>query len=425
MKNPTFWIRLFIAGAAFLAAASRLQSQNAPISFDALPRANKQAPAPKAAQGRVVKATPVAKASPAPRVDTVRVSDTVRVVDTVRVSVARLAQAAVTAPPAKPAAAAPATASFAAPSVAGLLQFQATGGDSLLRSTYRVRRAEVKLVNDLGHKAQVILMVDVAKALSLTTTGPTTAVTQSSRVLQDAFVSVPLWQTQVEAGQQRLPLSYEGSVSSSTLETVDRALMASDRARGASFGDVRDLGISARGKWRVLEYRAGVFNGSGETMNDADKNAGKAVALQLGVRPSFLPGVRLGVSGVTAGAAAGDKPTRDRIGADVSFARSRVLLQAEAMHGQDGAIQRLGGYALAGVNVTRSVKVVGRFDAWDPDLSLETTAANVAERDWLGGITWLPSGTRLKVQLAVVRKTYTRDLIPAARQVLTQIQASW
>jgi hypothetical protein len=295
----------------------------------------------------------------------------------------------------------------------------------MLRSTYRVRRAELKLVSDLGHKAQAILMVDAAKALSLTTTGTSTAVTQSSRVLQDAYISVPVGRTQIEAGQQRLPLSYEGSFGSSALETVDRALFESDRARGGSFGDIRDLGVAAKGKWSIVDYRAGVFNGSGETMNETDKNSGKAVVAQLGVRPTFVSGLRLGMSGVTSGKSAGDKPTRDRVGADILFNRSRLHVQAEAMHGQDGTTQRFGGYALAGWNVTKSVKVVGRFDAFDPDVSKETAAANVTERDYLGGLTWLPTGTRLKVQFAVVRKTYTRDIVPAVRQVLTQIQASW
>ncbi|HEX7938014.1 MAG TPA: porin [Gemmatimonadaceae bacterium] len=416
MKNPTFWIRLFIGGAVFLTLASHLQAQNAPINFDALPRGAK----PAAAAPIVVKTTkPAAVKS---KVDTVHTVDTVRVT-VVRVDTVKAAPASAVAPVAK--AAAPAAVSFAPPSIAGLFQFQATGGDSTLRSTYRVRRAEVKVVSDLGHKAQAVLMVDIAKALSLTTAGPTTSVTQSSRVLQDAYVSLPVWNAQVEAGQQRLPLSLEGSVSSSTLETIDRALMASDRARGGSFGDVRDLGVAARGTWSVMDYRAGLFNGSGETMNETDKNPGKAFVAQLGVRPAFAPGLRIGVSGATSGAAAGDKPARDRLGVDVRFNANRLLVQAEAMHGQDGTTQRFGGYALAGVNVTSSVKIVGRFDAWDPDLSRETAAASVTERDFLGGITWVPAGTRLKAQFAVVRKTYTRDVVPAVRQVLTQIQASW
>jgi hypothetical protein len=202
-------------------------------------------------------------------------------------------------------------------------------------------------------------------------------------------------------------------------------LMESDRARGGSFGDVRDLGVAARGKWRSLDFRGGVFNGSGETMNETDKNAGKAVVAQLGVRPTWIPGLRLGMSGVTSGKAAGDKPVRDRVGADVLYQRHRVHVQVEAMGGQDAATHRFGGYALAGFNVTKTVKVVGRFDAWDPDVSKETAAANSTERDYLGGLTWLPTGTRLKVQFAVVRKTYTRDIVPAVRQVLTQVQASW
>jgi hypothetical protein len=432
MNTRSFWIRLFVGGALFLFSAHRLLSQSAPINFDALPRANKPAAAEPVVAKAPTKPAPVAK----PRVDTVRVSDTVRVtvvrVDTVKVATpAPFVAAKPVTPAPAPKAVAVAGASVIAgapattPVVNGLFQFQATGGDSLLKATYRVRRAEVKVATDLGHKVQAIMMVDVAKALSLTTAGTTTSVTQSSRVLQDAYVVVPVGKTSIEAGQQRLPLSYEGSFGSSTLETIDRALMESDRARGGAFGDLRDLGVAARGKWRALDYRGGLFNGSGESMNETDKNVGKTFAAQLGVRPTFVKGLRIGASGATSGSMAGDKPVRDRVGADLLYTKGRLHLQAEAMGGQDATTHRFGGYALAGVQATPWVKLIARFDAWDPDVSKETLATNVTERDYLAGLTWFPPGTRLKVQAAFVRKTYTRDITPAVRQVLTQVQASW
>jgi hypothetical protein len=327
--------------------------------------------------------------------------------------------------PAKPAAPAPAAAAFAPTAVSGLLQIQLTGGDSALRTTYRVRRAEMKVVSDLGKRAQAILMVDLAKALALSTNGTNTSITQSTRVLQDAILSLPLKRVQIDAGQQRLPLGYEGSMGSSGLETVDRALMESDKGRGASFGDVRDLGVAAKGKWRWLEYRAGVFDGSGETMNDVDKNVGKAIVGQLAFRPTFIPGLRIGSSAATSGRKTDDKPKRDRVGADVVYARGRVLFQAEGMHGQDAATMRQGMYALTSVAVLRSVKLSARFDAWDPDVQKESAFADVTERDYLAGFTWLPAATRLKLQFAVVRKTYSSKITPAVTLALTQLQASW
>lgn len=430
-KNPEFWFRFFLICSAMvlagnlLAQAPQAQGTQAPLSFDALPRAKRAdsvRTAPAARRGASVK--------PQLRVDTVRVVqlrvDTVVVTRPAAPAPEASATPKATQVPSAPVApAAPAAPAFSPPVVSGLLQVQISGGDASLRSTYRVRRAEVKVVSDIGRRAQATLMIDVAKALSISTTGTQPAVTQSSRILQDAILSLPIGRVQLDAGQQRLPLGYEGSFSSSTLETVDRALMESDRARGGSFGDVRDLGVAARGKWRWLEYRAGVFNGSGETMNEVDKNAGKALVGQLGLRPSFVKGLRLGASGATSGQAAADKPIRDRYGVDVVYLRGRVLVQTEAMQGRDGTITREGMYAMAGFNVLKTVKLLTRFDAWDPDIRKEGLAADVTERDYLAGITWLPSKTRLKAQLAVVHKTYSSAITPSITQLLTQVQASW
>lgn len=113
------------------------------------------------------------------------------------------------------------------------------------------------------------------------------------------------------------------------------------------------------------------------------------------------------------------------MGAELLYARGRALVQAEAMHGQDGAVTRQGMYALGAFYVLPSLKLTTRFDAWDPDVQKDAAAADVTERDYLAGLTWIPVATRLKVQLAVVRKTYTRDITPAVTLALTQLQASW
>jgi hypothetical protein len=418
-KHSDLRIRVSIIVVALLFAVSGIgRAQSAPISFDALPRAQKVVDTTR-------RVAPVAKR--AVRVDTVRVTtvDTIRVtrVDTVviprseaprdlHVQIPRVARDD------KP--------TFASPSVSGLLQVQLSGGDAAaLKSTYRIRRVEIKVVSDLGRKAQAILMIDPSKALALTTSGTTTSVNRSSLVLQDAFLAVPVRGVSLELGQQRLPLGHEGSHSSSQLETIDRALMQSDRARGGQFGDVRDLGFMARGKWSRLEYRAGLFNGSGENMNDTDRNVSKVLAGHATVTVPFVPGLRLGASAVTSGAQAGDNPTRDRVGAHALYLRGALHVQVEAMGGQDAAVRREGMYALAGYNVTKTVKLLTRFDAWDPNTAAETAASDVTERDYLAGVTWLPSATRLKLQLGVVRKTYTQDITPAVTHILSQLQASW
>ena len=360
------------------------------------------------------------------KIDTVRV-DRVRV-DTIKVPAATpapiAAPASIATPPAvtTPATVAP---QFGAPTFAGLLQIWAVAGDAGYRNTYRVRRAELKTVIDLGDRAKGTVMLDLAKALSVTTAGSATTVSQSSRVLQDAFVSMPVSRVQLDVGQMKLPLGKEGMASSANLETVERALMFSDRARGGSFGDVRDLGAQVRGTFAKSEFQVGLFNGSGESQNDVDKNVGKAIVARGAVRP--IPGadLQLGVSGATAGPASADKATRDRVGGDIEYRHGPLMLRSEIMHGQDGAIARLGYYALGTFAVRPTVKAVARFDAWDPDTHKEATSADVTERDFLVGASWFPPQTRLKLQFAGVRRTYADRITPAVTQALLNVQASW
>jgi hypothetical protein len=437
----TNFIRAAVLAAILMAphAAEAGAQAAGPISFDGLPRKQQQPPQPakpavssdtsaKRRARLAAQRDSIARLKPAPRVSNGSVArvdtlyffwtDTVRVfrVDTVRV-------AAAPAPVAAPAKAATAPAVVAPTFTAGgLTQVTFTGGDAV-KSTYRLRRVELKVIADLGNRAQAVMMVDAAKALSLNTTAAQPSVSQSSRMLQDAFISMPLRKVTIEAGQQRLPLGYEGAMSASGLETVERALMESDKARSASMGDVRDAGIAIRRAWRAVDYRLGVFNGSGETMNDVDKQVGKAVVGQLAFHPVSLPGLRVGVSGATSGRGAGDNPTRDRLGADARLARGPVAIQLEAMMGQDGNAHRFGWYALSTYAPSKGFKVVSRIDVWDPDLATDVYPTTVGECDYLAGFTWLPGGTRLKLQLNVVHKTYT--LGPSSTLVLSQLQASW
>jgi hypothetical protein len=400
-----------------LLASGALAQASGPISFDALPRRLQPVHAAATRSDTAAARRRGQSAKPAtPRVDTVHVShvDTVLIsrVDTVKILtiVASTAATPAVIPPA-----------FA---VSGLTQVMLTGGDAV-RSTYRLRRVEMKITADLGDHVQAVMMVDPAKALSLNTSGAQPAVTQSSRILQDAFITMPLRRMTVDAGQQRLPLGYEGAMSASGLETVERALMESDKARFASFGDVRDAGVSVRRTWTALDYKVGVFNGSGETMNDVDRQVGKAVVGQLGFRPNVLPGVRVGLSGATSGRGAGDNPTRDRIGADLRVVRGPVSLQTEIMAGQDGPTHRLGWYALSTFTPRKGFKVVSRVDVFDPDLATDVYPTTVGECDYLAGFSWLPAATRLKLQINVVHKTYTAGLGPSSTLVLSQLQASW
>lgn len=337
----------------------------------------------------------------------------------------------------KPAAAAAPAPTAAAPRIAlppttvtGMVQFWVSGGDAGYRNTYRLRRAEVRASGTATPTLSWTMMLDLGKSLSTTSvTMPNgtvqTAVSQGSRALQDASMSLKLNPSvRMDVGQQKIPFGLEGSQSSGTLETVERSLFASDRSRGGSFGDVRDLGVAFRGNWTSrLDFQVGAFNGSGESQNDIDANLSKAIIGRVAIKPTSA--LQVGVSGVYAGHSAADAPRRDRDGVDVRFRSGKLLLQAEAVAGHDALLSRHGMYALAGYRVRPSTDLHLRFDAWDPDIDRESDAASVTERDYLAGLTWAMPGTGVKAQFDLTHRTYSAALVPSRWQFLFNLQTAW
>ena len=133
-------------------------------------------------------------------------------------------------------------------------------------------------------------------------------VNQSSRLLQDAFITLDYSKRlKLDIGQFKLPLGLESLQSSSRLDTVERALMHSDRLRNA-FGNLRDVGVMARGPLgSQVDFQFGVFNGTGENQNDQDKNDQKGIAGRLIARPRFIKGLQVGVSGAWSNGAQPDR----------------------------------------------------------------------------------------------------------------------
>ena len=135
----------------------------------------------------------------------------------------------------------------------------------------------------------------------------------------------------IELGQQRVPFGYEGVLSASKLDTLERALYMSDRGRAGGYGDVRDLGVIARGQLAhgVVEYTGGVFNGLGESMNEVDRNGQKAFAGRIVVHPA-IRGLQFGGSIARGAFQSTDATRRDRAGVELLFARGLVQLQVGA-----------------------------------------------------------------------------------------------
>lgn len=314
----------------------------------------------------------------------------------------------------------------------GLLQAWFTAGGGA--STFRVRRAEIKLSGQITPQARWNLMVDLAKALTVNTTSTTVggtrvvtgeSVNQASRILQDASITVDLGHgVRLDAGQFKVPQSMEGLASAAALETVERALFVSDRARGGT-GDVRDIGVGIRGTLaRAVDYQAGLFNGLGESVNATDVDRAKSAGVRATVRLP-LPGlVQVGGSGALDLAARGDSAGRRRAGVELAATEGPVTLRSEVVALRDGTARRRGWYAHAGYRFTPRVQAVARVDAWDPDTRRESGAADARERDYLGGVNYYVVGNNLKVQANLVRKTFGAA-VPSRNVLLLNLQTAW
>lgn len=316
----------------------------------------------------------------------------------------------------------------------GLAQVWYAAGDGGFRNTFRARRLELKFSGQLTPKVKWTGMIDPTKGLSLNNTfaaiGGTpvlqdTSVNQAGRILQDMFITLDYIKgAHIDIGQHKVPLSLEGLQSSAALETVERTMFASDRARGGTLGDVRDLGASIRAPITShADFHFGVFNGSSESQNDVDKNTGKSLASRFVVRP--VKGLQIGGSGVWAHGQSPDRPRRDRAGAELLFTRGPFKFKSEVMTGKDAALSRVGYYTLVAYKVRPEFEPVFRFDVWDPDRHHETNSADVTERQYVAGLNYYITENNVKLQFNYVRRTFGEGILPSRNLFLMNLQTSW
>jgi hypothetical protein len=211
--------------------------------------------------------------------------------------------------------------------------------------------------------------------------------------------------TFIDVGQQILPLSLEGTISTAKVETIERTLFIIERSRAVGLGDVRDIGASANGVWaNVLEYHGGLFNETGESQGTTDPNNQKAFVGRVAVHVPAIPGLQFGGSG--AFQAGPTLARRERAGTEAQFTDSWITLRAETMTARDAELRRFGWYSLVAVRPTSLLQFVGRYDAWDRDRTHEGSIVDAFERQIVLGGSYLVDGTSAKFAINLVRQTF-------------------
>lgn len=187
----------------------------------------------------------------------------------------------------------------------------------------------------------------------------------------------------ITAGQFKIPFSMENLTSSNKLEMIDRSQVV--EALVARSKDVignqngRDIGIQVSGTFLkvkdmpVIEYRLGVFNGSGINVADTANNE-KDITGRLILTP--VKGFSLGGSfyqgwdKAIKPDVAGKSQTRDRFGGEFSYVLSGFSLKGEYIAGKDGKTNRSGWYLQTGYFVIpQKLQVLAKYDVYDLNTS--------------------------------------------------------
>lgn len=317
----------------------------------------------------------------------------------------------------------------------GLMQAWYSAGNDT-KNTFRLRRAEMKFSGQLLPDVRWTLMIDPSKSLSINKTTTLingipvitdVGVNQSSRILQDAFITLDqIKNVRIDVGQYKIPLTLEGLQSSATLDTVERALFMSDRSRGGELGDIRDFGIQFSGPLgKSLNYQIGVFNGTGENQNRSDTNQEKAVIGRFVFKPQLVKGLQFGASGAWSNSDRVTNPRRDRAGGELYYSNGKIKFKTEVMGGVDGDLHRLGYYTHFGYKITPKIETVFRIDWFDPDRRRETNSANVSELDYVSGFNYFIKENNFKFQFNYVRKTFNNGIQSSRNLFLANLQTSW
>lgn len=189
-------------------------------------------------------------------------------------------------------------------------------------------------------------------------------------------------------GQAKIPFSLENLTSSNKLEMIDRSQAVEALvARGKDVignHNGRDIGVQLGGTILnvqdrpLIDYRLGIYNGTG--INTTDTNEKKDFAARLITHPitgldlsaglyngsRYIAEVKTGTV-VTTPARNAD---RDRFGLDLNYDWNDLAIRAEYLHGKDDATKREGYYIQGGYYFfQKKLELLAKYDFYDADKS--------------------------------------------------------
>ena len=219
-------------------------------------------------------------------------------------------------------------------------------------NTFEIRRARLIFDGKLGDTIGYLIQIEGVKP----------------QLLDARLDFKPLPQFGVSIGQFKIPFSTESITSDNLLPFIERSTVVNSFAPGRDNGSIgRDIGLQFSGKVLHgknvdrLEYFVALFNGNG--INVKDDNHYKDTAARVVLRPlrqlALMANYYNGATGV-------QQLSKERFGAEFSFAHGPITAAGEYIWGHDGPIHRNGWYALTALRLSQKWEGVFRFDNFSP-----------------------------------------------------------
>jgi hypothetical protein len=324
------------------------------------------------------------------------------------------------------------------------------------KSTFRMRRAELKLSGDIVKDvASFLVTFDPASTYKSNTTnytvpngagsGTQTITTSSppgnTAALKLFWVTLKSRFVEASIGQFKYPISYEGQTSSAELIFPERGYSS------RYFGDTYDMGIRLEKKLDWFKYQVFLLNGSGQ--NQLDTNLQKDLAARLEFTP--IEGITVGTAGLTSlGQRVKQATTKDTVELFGRLTKAGFLVQGELLWGATGCTasgktnctasglertKAAGRYVIIGYTIADKIQPVIRYGYLNTDKTTTVndktsyalyTPFNVVTdevRSYEIGLNYFVQGHNFKLQAAY--GYYDFDNIPALQEFTVAGQAAF
>jgi phosphate-selective porin len=271
--------------------------------------------------------------------------------------------------------------------------------------SFSVKRARLSFAGEFLKNVRFKLQIDAVK----------------SPVLVDAQLDFVLSPTaSFRVGQFKVPFSQESLLSAAEIDTINRSQPVTKLSPGQDIGSSgRDIGATFFGKYSIVEYTAGFFNGAG--INKTDTNEQKDLAVRFLLRPAgFLSIAASFYDGHYSEKADAPAVARKRTGFETAVVHNAFSLKGEFILAKDDTTSKQGWYLQGGYFVlAKTLQAIVKYDSYDKD---KNVAGDRSHLFTLGMNWYLTEKTRLMVNFELYKDESGKTTNSA---LLAQFQAGF